>query len=119
MRTRLLALVIAAAAAGGCAKKGDGGFDPEDDPRRVIADAESVCTEVSGGALDRWPRATMFSATWQRLATRALDGDPRAICDAAKLLDRRWRETKTCTPRLIEAMRARGGCGRKSVASAG
>lgn len=109
-RLACLACLVALAAAGACKKKSDPLFDPEDDPRRVIVDTEMVCTEISGGDVGRWAKASVFSATWQRLATRAMDGEADAICDAARLVDRRWRETKTCTPRLVAAMRERGGC---------
>ncbi|MBK8264101.1 MAG: hypothetical protein IPK80_22530 [Nannocystis sp.] len=99
----LTSLLVLASA--GCKRGGGYVGDPEDDPRRIVVDTETVCTEISGGDLRRWPRAALISPTWQRIATRALDGEARASCDAARMIEKQWRETKTCTPRLAAVMR--------------
>ena len=44
------------------------------------------------------------------LISRGKAGDAEANCDAAKLIDRRWRETLTCTASLATELASRSRC---------
>ncbi|HGG57484.1 MAG TPA: hypothetical protein ENK31_06785 [Nannocystis exedens] len=84
--------------------------EAEDDPKELIADTDAVCTAMAGGDLYAWRRARVHSATWSMLIARAQAGDGNANCEAAKLIDRRWKQTLTCTAALATGLAERSRC---------
>ncbi|MCB9701530.1 MAG: hypothetical protein H6711_06550 [Myxococcales bacterium] len=107
---RLLAvLALVAPALAACTPKG-GVVEASDDPRALLEDTAAVCTMIAGGDPHTWRDAAVRGTTWRMLIERARAGDPKATCDAAALIDRRWRETLTCTAAQAKALAGLGRC---------
>ncbi len=81
-----------------------------DDPKELIADTNAVCTAMASGDVYAWRTALVHSATWSMLIARAQAGDGDANCEAAKLIDRRWQQTLTCTAGLATGLAERSRC---------
>ncbi len=81
-----------------------------DDPKELIADTSAVCTAMADGDVYAWRSARVHSATWSMLIARAQAGDGNANCEAAKLIDRRWKQTLTCTASLATGLAERSRC---------
>jgi len=105
----LLAVAVATLVGAGCRSKASK-VEAADDPKLLIADTDAVCTAMASGDVYAWRTPLVKSATWSMLIARGEAGDDSANCEAAKLIDRRWEQTLTCTASLATKLAERSRC---------
>jgi len=101
----LLGLVVSS----GCRPKASK-VEAADDLAVLLADTSAVCTAMATGDVYAWRTPIVKSATWNMLIARGEAGDEAANCEAAKLINRRWQQTLTCTASLAVKLAERSRC---------
>lgn len=102
-------LFLGTVVASGCRPKASR-VEAADDPAILLADTSAVCTAMATGDVYAWRTPIVKSATWNMLIARSEAGDDAANCEAAKLINRRWQQTLTCTASLAIKLAERSRC---------